>query len=383
MASLEKRKSGYRVIFMWGGKRIHRSLDTHDKAIAENHFNRLEQKLSDWKLGLLEIPPEADVATFLLSDGKRVDQPQAIQPLTLADLFDSYFSSLPDGALEENSLYTARIHRNHLQEVLGKDFPIESLTRDDLQRYIKERAKKKTRKGTVGPTTIRKELSTLGAVWSSADLGVFPGRKLNFPKGHEKPPFQTWKEIEKQIAAGAHEELWESLFLSIPQINQALEFVKKTTPWPCMFPILAMAAYTGARRSELLRSERTDFTTDAVTIREKKRTKGKYTTRTVPLAKPFRQIIHDWLADQDHQFTFGSITVDQSNHYFRMTLTDKWSKIRGWHTFRHSFASNCAAAGVDQRMINAWMGHQTEEMMRRYQHLFPHDQQNAMDSVFK
>jgi integrase len=59
-----------------------------------------------------------------------------------------------------------------------------------------------------------------------------------------------------------------------------------------------------------------------------------------------------------------------------------WEKLSGWHVFRHSFASNCAVKGVDQRMIDEWMGHQTEEMRRRYRHLFPHHQQAAMKLVF-
>ena len=48
----------------------------------------------------------------------------------------------------------------------------------------------------------------------------------------------------------------------------------------------------------------------------------------------------------------------------------------------HSFASNCAVAGVDQRVTNEWMGHQTEEMVRRYRHLFPEQQRQAIDKVF-
>ena len=54
----------------------------------------------------------------------------------------------------------------------------------------------------------------------------------------------------------------------------------------------------------------------------------------------------------------------------------------GWHALRHSFASNCAAAGLDQRVINEWMGHQTEEMVRRYRHLFPDQARKAIDVVF-
>ena len=56
---------------------------------------------------------------------------------------------------------------------------------------------------------------------------------------------------------------------------------------------------------------------------------------------------------------------------YQTLLGSKWEKLRGWHVFLHSFCSNCASAGVDQRMINTWVGHQTAEMMRRYRHLIP------------
>ena len=51
------------------------------------------------------------------------------------------------------------------------------------------------------------------------------------------------------------------------------------------------------------------------------------------------------------------------------------------HTFRHSFASILAMKGVDQRIIDAMMGHQTEEMRARYQHLFPKAKQRAIDEL--
>ena len=44
----------------------------------------------------------------------------------------------------------------------------------------------------------------------------------------------------------------------------------------------------------------------------------------------------------------------------------KWEVMRGWHVLRHSFISFCAAAGVDQRLIDEWVGHTTEEMRKRY-----------------
>jgi hypothetical protein len=41
-----------------------------------------------------------------------------------------------------------------------------------------------------------------------------------------------------------------------------------------------------------------------------------------------------------------------------------------------------APKGVDQRMTDRWVGHQTEEMRRRYTHLFPDAQREAVASVF-
>lgn len=60
----------------------------------------------------------------------------------------------------------------------------------------------------------------------------------------------------------------------------------------------------------------------------------------------------------------------------------KWHVLRGFHTFRHSFASNLAAAGVDQRVIDELMGHTTVEMQKRYRHLFPDLRRAAILSVF-
>ena len=77
------------------------------------------------------------------------------------------------------------------------------------------------------------------------------------------------------------------------------------------------------------------------------------------------------------------VTRDEAHDHLRRALAGScWAIMRGWHVLRHSFASNCAAAGVDQRVIDEWMGHQTEEMVRRYRHLFPEQQRAAINLVF-
>jgi hypothetical protein len=47
------------------------------------------------------------------------------------------------------------------------------------------------------------------------------------------------------------------------------------------------------------------------------------------------------------------VTRNEATDHFERTLEgSKWAVVRGWHVFRHSFASNCAACGIDQRLID-------------------------------
>jgi hypothetical protein len=48
--------------------------------------------------------------------------------------------------------------------------------------------------------------------------------------------------------------------------------------------------------------------------------------------------------------TSTPLTRDEAHDHFKRTLAgSKWQVLRGWHVLRHSFASNCAAKGVDLR----------------------------------
>ena len=41
-----------------------------------------------------------------------------------------------------------------------------------------------------------------------------------------------------------------------------------------------------------------------------------------------------------------------------------------------------AMKGADQRFIDGAVGHQTDEMRKRYRHLFPHKQHEVLAAVF-
>lgn len=149
--------------------------------------------------------------------------------------------------------------------------------------------------------TIKKELVTLRTAWNWAEkmgmvAGRFPYHGLRYPKSSEKPPFQTIDEIERRLNAGGittaqYKELLESLYLRTPEIAELLAYAKEHAAHPWIFPMICMAAHTGARRSELTRMLITDVDFDggSVTIREKKRVRGKDSTRRAPLTTARRK----------------------------------------------------------------------------------------------
>jgi len=395
MASLYNRTGYYGITFRYAGKKYSRSLKTMKQDEAENTRKLAEATLYKLKNGDLSIPDDVDFVTFVISGGKTAKSPEPPQALTLKKLTEDYKKSVKD-SLESTTLYTIGIHTGHFLSILGTRFNPRTLKQEHLQDYIS------TRQADVTPGTVRKEITTLGSIWSWAPddyrLPPFPDkRKLRYRKSAEKPPFQTWEEIEQQIARGALTgeqiaELWECLFLSLRQTKELVAYIKKHATQPFIYPMLVMAAHTGARRSELIRSKITDFQDDFVIIHERKRSKDKQTTRRVPLSTLLRRVVKTWLKEHpggQHTFCQSKgkgpqpLTRDQAHDHLKRTLANsKWEVLKGWHVLRHSFISNCALKGIDQRIIDSFAGHTTEEMRRRYTHLFPSAKKDAIKSVF-
>ncbi len=400
MAWIEQRGGQFHIGIRIGNQKVKRSLQTNDRDEAEDIKRRVERRLKLIQQGDLTVPPDADAMTFLLTDGK-VSRPATISVgVTLGQLCSNYLESIPQGTIERNTEYTLKIHLNHFRRVLGDRFRTDRIEFEDLQRYVNTRSKEDGSRGKpISPVTIRKELTSVSGLWAWAIRAkhlkaTFPNKGLRFPKAAEKPPFQTRPEIERQIEAAnltaeEQSELWERLFLNTIEIEQTLDYIEKHATIPAIYPMVALAAHTGARRSEILRAELADFDFTAMTVRlrELKRAKGKRTMRTVPMSGRLHRVLEKWTQGLTGRFAFAiggrQLTVDEASHHFKQTLKDgRWNKIRGWHVLRHSFISNCASQGIDQRMIDAWTGHQTEEMRKRYRHLFPEGQLAALRTVF-
>jgi integrase len=408
MATLYQNVSGVWLIrFRFADVQYYRSLETKDEKTALGAKAQVEETLGLLRRGRISLPEGADsdnAGLFVLSGGKVSQRPTVVAPAkTLKEVCDAYFAELSEGAKAASSICTEKIHTGHLIRVLKGTTPLRQIGVAELQAYVTKRSGEDGNKGKkVQPETIKKELMTFGLIWGFARArkwveGDLDRREIRLPKSSEKPPFQTWKEIETTITRGGLteqqiEELWDCVFLNEKEVLELLEHVKVKATDAFVYPLFAIAAFTGARRSEIIRSRVSDFNFDRkyVLIREKKRKRAvQESFRQVQLNPRLETIMQDWFAKHPGgQVTICEkpnqpLTRDAAHRHFAKTLTkSKWSVIRGFHVLRHSFASICAMRGVPDSIIDAWLGHQTEEMRARYRHLFPEQTATAMASLF-
>jgi integrase len=406
MATLELDPASkrFRVRFRYGGQEFKRSLRTKQQRIALASLGQVEEVLRMLELGMVTLPPDVDEGAFIVS-GARVRKAKlpATFDMTLQQLLDLYEKELPEGAKEERTLAGERLHFKHLLRHLKGSTKLSAIKANSIQRYVELRSQDEFRGRSISPNTIKKELTTLRLVWNWAKAQEYvpsepPLKRVIYPKRDEKSAFMTMKEIHRLIERGSipaagEAELWESLYLMRDEVESLLQHVTEQDLPDFVYPMFVLVAHTGMRRSELLRAQRNDFDFEGRTIavREKKRSrKHALSYRRIPMTGLVSKVFQEHFAA-----AFGSefalhkpgeqnLAVDTADYYFEAALKDSpWEQVRGFHVFRHSFASNAAAEGVDQRMIDSWMGHQTEEMQQRYRHLAPDGQQAAIDTVFR
>jgi integrase len=154
--------------------------------------------------------------------------------------------------------------------------------------------------------------------------------------------------------------------------------------------MFCIAAYTGMRRGEIVTRLRwldVNFAATTITARSRKQSRQEEeTSRDIAMHPELEEILKAYQAKRPKgQYvicpadTLLPLSIHTAYGHFQRTLEGTpWERelpsgtkkiIIGFHTFRHSFASNLAMQGVDQRLIDKMMGHQTEEMRKRYQHL--------------
>ncbi len=211
----------YRIRFYYGGQEFKRSIKTKIQKVALGIQARVEETVRLLEQGRLEIPAGADPAAFILSDGKLTHKPVAQRVLTLADLFGEYEAKFPAGCKEASTASTERIHRNHLLRLVGGKTAVQNMTTATIQDYIEQRSQEAWRGKSIKPQTVKKEVETLRAVWNWAvEMGLLTGQPpvkgARHGKSKERPPFQTWEEIDRTIARAGTDEGGTGRVVGVP-----------------------------------------------------------------------------------------------------------------------------------------------------------------------
>jgi integrase len=405
MANLSKKNGVYLARFRFEGKEYKRSLKTADRKAAEGAMHRVEDALHRLTIRVISVPEGVDPGDFIVSGGT-LTTPTPTLPAprvpTVKEAVDEYTNNL--GHLAPSNRNTVRGHLRTLLKKLGAraESSLAKVQLRDLEDVLQARLRERS------PTTVSKERLTMTQFfdWAVAAnyLPASPAAHLSRVKAAgDLPAFRTYQDIEAIVARGGLSprevlRVWDCLFLSPGEISDLLALVRERSIYDVTLILHAIPAYTGMRRGEVLRLRWSDieFDQDAVIARSLKQSRQAIeTTRRIDLHPELKKVLLDWqerrrvgqfvVCDPGHHETLTSREASGRFYYplrgTRWCLNNKkdWFKV-GFHTYRHSFASNLAAAGVDQRVIDEFMGHQTEAMRKRYRHLFPKNRRSAIES---
>jgi len=221
-------------------------------------------------------------------------------------------------------------------------------------------------------STIARRMHALKSFWRFLlDTDVVEDerlRKLGIPKRERKLP----------------------AYLCLDELRVLLE-AAKSTPHPFVaardYALMAVAVYTGVRRSELLglRLGDLDLTGGLVVVRGKG---GKW--RMLPLAEEVARAIAAWLdlrsPECKHDFVFTTLRSNrihpsQMQRIWRRLLMQSGVRSEGvsLHTLRHSAATLLLQSGTcDILQIQQLLGHSRLDTTAIYLHVTPRDLQAAM-----
>lgn len=245
----------------------------------------------------------------------------------------------------------AHVLRNHLVPFFGKT-RLADISTSGIERY-----KARKIQGGLSPKTINEHLGILRKCLSDAREWERPAAdpKIKILRAQKpKVNYLTRDEAKRLVDA------------------------MNTPRWRAM---VTFALHTGLRRGEIfgLRWQDIDFANAALTVRQSivegiAGPPKNYRERTVPLDADAMSSLVSMPRTHDLVFHRGNgrpLTCSTAQNALHRACKRASLRPIGWHTFRHSFASWLAAAGVPIPVVQALLGHSTILMTMRYTHLVP------------
>jgi len=200
-----------------------------------------------------------------------------------------------------------------------------------------------------------------------------PALPLRTPKKREVlPDVLTMGELERLFAATGRDEIWERHFHAKPERDRLL---------------LALMAYAGLRRAELVGLDWDDIDLSRRLLRVRKAKGGRQ--RTIPIHPALVPLIVDYyevrrpLVEQAlfigvkgkrlHYTQLGQVF----RHYVDAAGVGERKRVTP-HTLRHVFATELLHAGANLRQIQELLGHKQLDSTQRYTRVNAHELRGAI-----
>lgn len=156
------------------------------------------------------------------------------------------------------------------------------------------------------------------------------------------------------------------------------------------FPIYALMLYEGLRTAEAKAIRHSDIKEDCIIVQSALTDKNKVgntktgNTRRVPIFAPFRPIAEALRSDST-DFIVANPNKHTANDEFREIMRELGMDYN-MYALRHTFATNCARAGIVTKQVSIWMGHSNVSMTLKYytniSHSFEEQNKSKFDTIF-
>jgi site-specific recombinase XerD len=200
-----------------------------------------------------------------------------------------------------------------------------------------------------------------------------PALPLRTPKKPEVlPDVLTMRELERLLVQPNRAELWERHFHGKPERDRLL---------------LALMAYGGLRRSELLGLDWDDVDLSRRLLRIRKAKGGRQ--RTIPIHPALAPLFAEYYATRvplTEQALFVGVQGNRLHftqvgqtfrHYVDAAGVNERKRVTP-HTLRHVFASELLHAGANLRQIQELLGHKHLDSTQRYTRVNAHELRGAI-----
>ncbi|TCK75878.1 tyrosine-type recombinase/integrase [Acidipila rosea] len=229
------------------------------------------------------------------------------------------------------------------------------ITRKTVADFISKRAE------TVSAGTIQKEVTTLK---HALKLAV------------------EWELLQRNVAQGAKMPKapeGRTRYLSPSELKTALEAAPEWMRLP-----LALAAFTGMRRGELLSLRWTDVDLENRRLYLRETKNGSL--RVLPLNELAFRLLANLPQSTPGDLVLDGLDGQKLSVYTRRLFQGLGIQDASFHSLRHTAASWLVMGGVDLYAVGQLLGHRTPRMTQRYAHLSPSYMAGAvgkLDTVFE